>query len=352
MLAPVIQISPVTKIRRHRELPVPGKIIVRQGQKVEALDIIADAILAPEHLMLDIARSLNVSTEKADDLIQRAAGETINKDDLIAGPVGITQRVVRAPRSGRIVVAGDGLVLLQVNSTPYEVHAGMPGTVTDLIPDRGAVVEATGALIQGVWGNGQTEFGLMQTKLESPDDQLTTDHLDVSLRGSIILGGYCADPQVFQKADEIPLRGLILTSMDSALIPFAQKAPFPILILEGFGFHPLSAIGYNVLTTNNGREISLNAQALDHYKGIRPEIVIPLDVSREPEDVSLAVEDFAPGHSVRVVRAPHIGKTGTIETLSHEPFQFPSGVRAFGADIVLSDNEHATVPLVNLEKVA
>jgi len=352
MLAPVIQISPLAKIRRHRELPAPGKVVVRQGQKVEALDIIAETILAPEHIMLNIARSLNVTTEKADELIQRAAGETINKGDLIAGPVGLAKRVVRAPRSGRIVVAGDGLVLMQVNSTPYEVHAGMPGAVTDLIPDRGAVVEATGALVQGVWGNAQTEFGLMQVKMKSPDDQLTTDHLDVSQRGSIILGGYCGDGRVFQKAAEIPLRGLILTSMDSALIPFAQKAPFPILVLEGFGFHPLNAISYNVLVTNNGREISLNAEALDHYKGIRPEIVIPLGASREPEDSSLSVEDFAPGHKIHLVRAPHAGKTGTIASLFHEPIRFPSGIRALGADIILSNDQHVTVPLANLERVA
>jgi len=351
MLAPVIHYSPLTKIRRHRELPVPGKVLVRQGQKVEALDTIAETTLAPEHLMLNIARSLNVSIEKADDLIQRAASEMINKDDLIAGPYGLTQRVVRAPRSGRIVVAGDGLVLLQVNSPTYQIQAGMPGTVTDLIPDRGAVIEATGALIQGVWGNGHTEFGLMQVKLESPDDQLTRNELDVSLRGSIIVGGFCADPQVIQKAAEIPLRGLILTSMDSALVPIAQEAKFPILVFQGFGFHPLSAIGYNLVVSNNGREISLNASQLDHYHGIRPEIVIPLDASREPEDASLSIEDFSPGQNVRIVRAPHQGESGTIETIYSQTIQFPSGVRAPSAEIVLSDDKRATVPLVNLEKV-
>ncbi len=352
MLAPTIQISPLTKIRRHRELPVPGKVLVRQGQKVEALDTIAETILSPEHLMLDIASSLNVSTEKADDLIQRAAGESIQKDDLIAGPVGITQRVVRAPRSGNIVVAGDGLVLLQVDSTPYEVHAGMPGTVTDLIPDRGAVVEATGALIQGVWGNDQTEFGMMQVRLESPDDQISADSLDVSLRGAIVLCGYCADPHIFQKAADIPLRGLIFTSMDSSLVRLARKAQIPVLILEGFGFHPLSAIGYNLLISHNGREISLNGEARDHYSGTRPEIVIPLDASQAPEDASLTIEDFARGQSVRVVRAPHKGKSGTIETIYNKPVKFPSGVRVLGAEVVLSDDERATIPLVNLEKIA
>ena len=351
MLAPVVHITPLTKIRRHRELPFPGNIIVRQGQKVEARDVIAEAQLEPEHILLDIARSLHVSLEKADDLIQRAAGEFVTKDDLIAGPAGITQRVVRAPRSGRIVVAGDGQVLMEVNTPPYELHAGIPGTITDLIPDRGAVIETTGALVQGVWGNGRAEFGLMQTKLDSPDSHLTRDMLDVSLRGAIVLGGYCDDPQVLQKAAEIPLRGLIFVSMHTAMIPHAQKAQFPVLVLEGFGFHPLNAIGYNVLVTNNGREIALNAESVNHYKGIRPEIVIPLDAGNDLHDMSLAVEDFSPGQKVRIIKAPYTGKTGSITTLSQEPLKFPSGIRALGAYITLADDEQVKVPLANLEKV-
>ncbi len=351
MLAPIIQISPTTKIRRQRKLPIPGKVVVRQGQKVEARDVIAEAIIAPEHIMLNIARSLRVHQETADDLIQRTAGETINKDDLIAGPAGITQRVVRAPRSGRIVVAGDGLVLMQVDSKPFELIAGMPGTVTDLIPDQGAVIETNGALVQGIWGNGHTEFGLMQAKLAAPDERFTVDQLDVSLRGAIILAGYCADSEVLQKAADIPLRGLIFASMDSALIPLAEEMPYPLLVLEGFGYHPMSGIGYNVLTTNSGKEISLNAEQLDINKGLRPEIVIPLDVSREPDDAPSSIDEFDLGNTVRISRAPYTGKIGTIAALPRKSITFPSGIRANGAEVVLENDERTTVPLANLEKV-
>jgi hypothetical protein len=351
MLAPIVQISQNTIISRKRKLPTTGKVVVRQGQKVEARDIIAEAILAPEHTLLDISRNLNVSAEKADDLIQLSAGESVNKGDLIAGPAGITQRVVRAPQNGRIVLAGDGIVLMQVNSTPHEIRAGMPGTITNLIPERGAVIETYGALVQGVWGNGHAEFGLMQAKLASPDEHFLNEHLDVSLRGGILVAGYCADAQVLQKAAEIPLRGLIFASMDSALIPVALKMPYPILVLEGFGYHPMNAIGYNVLTSNSRKEISLNAAHLDLDQGIRPEVVIPLDVTNELEDTSQSVDDFALGNHVRIIRAPHVGKVGTIESLSPRAIIFPSGVRAVGAEVKLENGEHSTVPLANLEKI-
>ena len=51
-----------------------------------------------------------------------------------------------------------------------------------MIPDRGAVVETTGALIQGLWGNGRLDFGLMNVVVEEPDGILTSDQLDVRMR--------------------------------------------------------------------------------------------------------------------------------------------------------------------------
>ena len=113
----------------------------------------------------------------------------------------------------------------------------------------------------------------------------------------------------------------------------------------------MNAIGYNVLTTNSRKEISLNAEPLDLDRGIRPEIIIPLDVSGGSEDASQTIEDFAPGHKVRISRSPHMGRIGTIRSLSRTPAVFPSGIRAFGADVILENDERTTVPLANLERV-
>ncbi|RME06915.1 MAG: hypothetical protein D6803_05295, partial [Anaerolineae bacterium] len=290
MIAPVVRISPLTTIRRHRELPIAGEVVARKGQKVEAHHVVAEAYLQPRHLLLNIAHSLKVSPERADELIQRAAGELVAQGDLIAGPVGLMQRVVRAPKSGRIVVAGDGKVLLQLTTIPHELRAGMPGTVVSLIPERGVVIETTGALVQGVWGNGGADFGLLHSKLDKPDEQLTVAALDVSLRGAIVLGGYCADAAVFQRAADIPLRGLILTSMEAALIPAARKLSIPVVVLEGFGFHPLNTIGYNVLAGADGRQVALNAQRFDRFDGSRPEVIIPLESDMPPNEHGLEGE--------------------------------------------------------------
>ncbi len=350
MLAPVIHILPLTTIRREQMLPVPGKVIVRQGQKVAPRDVIAEADAAPEHLLLNIARGLGVSAEQADDLMQRVVGDDISQGDLIAGPVGLTRRVLRAPVSGQVVLAGDGQVLIKVDGNIFELRAGISGTVTQLLPSRGAVIETTGSLIQGVWGNSRTDFGLMQPKLASPDDKLTADQLDISLRGTIVLGGHCPDAATLQKASEIPLRGLVLASMPASLIPVAKKIPFPILVLEGFGVISMNLISYNLLSTHQNREISVSAASFNRYTGIRPEVIIPLPASREL-DLPLETEDFAAGQKVRIVRDPYHAYTGAIKTLLAGLTEFPSGLRTQAAIVQLDDGESVNIPLANLEVI-
>jgi hypothetical protein len=350
MLAPAINILPLTTIRKERLLPVPGRVVIRQGQKVAPNDVIAEANLNPEHLVLNVARGLGVSIEQASRLIQRSVGDEINEGDLIAGPVGLARRVVRAPASGEVVLVGGGKLLLRVDTPPYELRAGIGGIITQLIPELGAIIETTGALAQGVWGNGKADFGLLQVKMSTADDKLVPDQLDVSLRGTVVLGGYVGDPNIFRKASEIPLRGLVLTSMSSALIPLVENLDLPVLILEGFGKIPMNVLSYNLLTTHQNREVMINAEPFNRFTGVRPEVIIPLPTSRGTSP-PLVIEDFSVGKKVRVVRAPYMAKTGTIGTLFSELIEFPSGVRTHAAQVNLENGESVKIPLVNLEVV-
>jgi hypothetical protein len=348
MLASIVHVLPLTTIRRERAMPISGRLLVRQGQKVAPRDIIAEATLAPEHLLLNVSRSLGVSTKQAQSFIQREVGDEVAEGDLIAGPVGLTRRVLRAPVSGRISIIRKGKILLEVETVPHELQSGMTGVVTDLISDRGAVIETVGALIQGVWGNGEMDFGLMQNMLQAPDGKLTSDQLDVSLRGTIILGGYCDEPKALHNAADIPVKGLILSSISATLIPLAEKMPYPIVVLRGFGFRPFDSVSYNLLTTNQNREISINAVSFDHFSGTRPEIVIPLSSSNDPNH-PLETEDYEAGQNVRLMRSTDQNSIGTIEYILDTPAELPSGLRAVSAKINLENGETAIVPLANLE---
>jgi len=345
MLAPVTHILPVTTIQRERLLPIPGTVIARRGQKVSPTDVIAEANLSPEHILLDVARGLGLPPAKADKHIQRRVGEEVSENDIIAGPASLG-RVVRTPRPGKVVVASGGQVLIEVASRPLELIAGISGVIIELVADRGAVIATTGALIQGVWGNGRIDFGLLNVGIKDPDDLISADQLDVSLRGSVFLGGYCRDEAVFAAAADLPLRGLILPSMEASLIPAAMKMRYPILLTEGFGRIAMNSAAFKLLTTNEQREATVSAEFMERMKGIRPEIIIPLPASG---DLPVETETFTNGQQVRILRAPHRGQIGTLTNIYPGLTSLPNGVRTHAGDVHLESGETILLPLANLE---
>ena len=350
MLAPVLHILPLTTIVRERVLPVAGKVNMHVNQRVNPTDVVAEATFAREHVLLDVARAFGISANAADKLIKVNEGDKLAQGALVAEKPGLLPLTVKTPRAGRVMVAGSGQVLMEVGDTRIELRAGLPGVVTQVIPEKGVVIRTAGALIQGVWGNGRIDNGLMVSLLEKPDDVLQAGRLDVSLRGSVILAGQVRDLDTLKAAAELPVRGLILSSLPSALLQSAYQMKFPILVTEGFGSLPMNAAAFKLLTTNNKREATVNAEHFDRYVGNRPEVIIPLPISSEPEEPT-DLRPFEIGLPVRVKRPPYAGMVGTILNLPSGLSLLPSGLRAPSADVRLENGETGLVPLVNLEVV-
>ena len=159
--------------------------------------------------------------------IQVKAGQTIPRGQVIAQRIGLIPQILRAPAPGRVILVGSGRVLLEAGEGTFELRSGIPGTVTRQIPERGVEITFCGAQIQGVWGNGRMGLGLMLPVAETPDEVLSVDRLDVSLRGAVLLAGHCNDPAALQAAGELPVRGIILASLSPALIPVAVQMGTP-----------------------------------------------------------------------------------------------------------------------------
>lgn len=350
MLAPVLHVLPLATITRERTLPVAGKVNVHVNQRVNPTDVIAEASFAREHVLLDVARTFGVSPNAADKMIKVKEGDRLMQGTLVAESGGLIPRSIKAPRAGRVMIAGSGQVLMEVGDSRIELRAGLPGVVTQVLPEKGVVIRTAGALIQGVWGNGRIDNGLMVNLLEKPDDVLNPERLDVSLRGSVILGGHVRDQETLRAAAELPVRGLILSSLLSPLIVQAYQMRYPIIVTDGFGAMPMNSAAFKLLTTNNKREATVNAEHFDRYSGSRPEVIIPLPVSSEPPEPN-SFETFAVGQTVRLRRPPGAGMIGAISSLPAGLSTLPSGLRAPAAEVRLENGETMLVPLVNLEVV-
>ncbi len=347
MQSTVTHILPLAKIHRSRMLPIPGTVLVRAGQDVVATDLIAQANLEPEHMLLDIANGLGISPEKANAYILREIGDKVDQDGIVAQSKG-GGRVVRAPKAGKVVAISGGTLLLQTESEPYKLFAGMTGTVREVKADFGAEIETSGAWIQGVWGNDRVASGKLTVLANRSDHIFEFEEINADQLGTVLFAGYCSDQLVLDTCATHQVAGLILGSMATQLIPIALEMPYPIIVIEGFGLLDLNNTAYKLLSTSAGREVSINSMPNNPFNGERPEITIPLESSGNPP-TPLDMQLLEPGIQVRVLRSPYIGKVGIINSLLPGVTQFPSGLRTSGAEIALGNNEKVVVPLANIE---
>lgn len=349
MWAHRLSILPVTSIIRKRTLPIPGTVLVKLNQRVTATEVIAEAIIPRSHLYFNVARSLGLSPLAAAKATRVRTGEQVAQNAVLAESSGLFSRQIRTPKAGRVILASDGEILIEVESTTLPLLAGLPGVVTQVIPSLGAIIQTNGALIQGVFGNGRVDTGLLINLMEREGDVIEASRLDLSFRGAILLAGQCRDAQVLRNAAEIPVRGLILSSLPPNLIPLALQMKYPILVTDGLWPTPMNPLAFKLLSSHARREITLNAQFYNRRQGIRPEIVIPLPVSPEAKEDEVQV--FAPGQMVYVLRAPYTGQIGQLVNLLPEPVNFPGGISASAAEVRLENGEQVLVPLANMQIV-
>jgi hypothetical protein len=243
------------------------------------------------------------------------------------------------------------MVLLELEGEYTELKAGYSGVVADIIGDQGVLIDVVGSLIQGVWGNGKINYGLLSLLAHAPDDVVTPGIIDVSMRGSVVVAAYCEDEKVLLTGDDLPLRGMILASMDSALIPVALNVSYPIVIVEGFGKLPMNQDAYDILNSASRREASLIAEPWDRITNTRPEVVIALPDGVRPETLTESVP-FIVGQTVRVVSPPYKSLVGTLTTLQPGLSVLPSGLRAQTAGVrLLNGGDIVQVPLANIEVI-
>lgn len=345
--AAVTHILPLTSIRRTRLLPVKGKVHVHPDQKVNAGDVIASCIHGKEHLMLDLRRVLNIHNPgQLETALQFKTGDRVKKDDVIAESRGLFRRVVRTPVDGQIVSTNAGQVLIQVEEHPVEILAGIAGTVVEIIPERGVVLETNGSLVQGVWGNGKTNQGMLLLPNAPVNEEINHQSLDVSMRGAVILGGWCRDAEIFKIGSDLQLRGLILGSMASDLTPTANQVDFPVILVDGFGAAPMNGRAFRIFESNQQQTACLQALPWNRYTGERPEVVIPLPSIGEPE---VEFGEIKAGALVRVVNIPLNGKVGTVVDLPSTFLTLPNGLSTQAATVRMENNDLVSIPLANLD---
>lgn len=348
VILPIAHVIPSAIIRRERRLPVPGNISVRVGKRVKASDVVAEAEVGSRYAFVDISHGLGIPLDRVPEVLVRDEGDRVDAGDVIAGPVGLARRTVRAPAGGRIVQIDGGRALIQLPGKRIQLVAGFSGAVAASDGSQQVTIETQGALVQGIWGNGRQGFGAMNLVGDGPGGRLETDLLDINLRAAVLVAGFCDHPAPLHQATELKARGLIVGGLSADLIPVVRRLPYPVIVVAGFGQIPLDRGTFDLLSENIGKEAAIDARPHQPYSRHRPEVVVHDPVGLEAE-IPQEIIPLRPGVAVRALRKPHTGRVGLVRELQPYGTVFPSGIISRCAKVDLQGIGVREIPLVNLE---
>ena len=342
----VTTIRPLTRIRQERLLPQAGEIVVRRGQQVTPVQVVARASQQRGYTIIAAADLLGVAPEDVADYLLVEEGAAVQRQKpLLRKPGLLRQRRLTSPVNGVLHQVRSGRLILQQTPDLLEVRAMMHGVVAGFIANRGVMIETRGTLIQGSWSSGREGFGALRMVAEAADEPLRGAHIDVDARGAILVAGRIARGDVLEEAEENSVRGVVAGSAPATLMEAMRHVRFPVVLTEGFGRESMAGPIFDLLGQSEGRDASL----FDGRSG-RPEIVIPLPAPQE-EELPVRPEPLTVGGRVRVLRAPHAGEVGEVVAVHNRSQNTTIGLRAAGADVALPDGKVVFIPFANLDLI-
>lgn len=370
---PALAVLRRTKVRKLRELPISGQVLVSVGQRVEAKTPVLSAELPGELTVLRAPEIMGFEPEEVIKELLISKSSQVERGDLlceIKTCFGLISSRLFSPVSGTVEFINEtnGHIGVRACSLPLIVDAYVDGEVLEVEPGKRVIVEAVGALIQGIFGVGGERRGRLFV-LDIPRDQVVGPELIKSLSSKIssavLVGGASFSLEALELAGELGVSAVVTGSIDAEVlakyvgyeigvsITGDEDVPCTLIVTEGFGNLPLSERVFELASELNARDASVNGATQVRAGAMRPEIIVP----ETEEQVGLEIVDSeAPrsleiGSQVRVVRVPYFGRLGTVTELPSEPQLIPSGARVRVLVLRLDNGELAVIPRANVEIV-
>jgi hypothetical protein len=367
---PGLRVTAHARVRRERRLPLRGEVLVRQGDHVDPETVVARTELPGNVQTMNIAARLSVDPAKVPEALVKPVGATVAKGEVVATSrslFGLVTNRALAPSDGTIESVSHitGQLILREPPIPVEVHAYVRGTVAEVLPGEGVVVETAGAFLQGIFGVGGETFGPLRVAVRGPGEVLRVEDLKAEHRGAIVVGGAYVSHAALMRARELGVAGVVVGGFDDhdlrlllgrdlgVAITGSEELGFTLVLTEGFGHIAMAGRTWQLLTGLEGRLASVSGATQIRAGVMRPEVLVPGD-----RDETAAIEDdpgsgLEVGQLVRVIREPWFGRIGRVVELPAElqPLDTEALVRvlvvAFG-----DDTTPAVVPRANVERIA
>lgn len=362
---PGLKVKRAMKVDKLRRLPILGEVFPKVGDKVNYDDIVAKTEISGDPEIVKASMLLGMEPEDLTRFMKKELGDTVEKGEQIAfysALFGLIKKSVVSPIDGTVESISDitGQVIIRGSPIPVEVDAYIPGTVAEVMPREGAVIETNAAFIQGIFGIGGEVHGEIHVVVEDNTQEVDADMIKPEYKGKVLIGGSLVTMDALKKAADVGVSAIVsggirhydLTTFTGEEIGVAitgqEEVGITLIITEGFGKMIMSQRTFDLLKEFEGYLACVNGATQIRAGVLRPEIIIPHEehVKAETEELS---QGMVPGTSIRIIRQPYFGAIGKVHSLPVELQQLESESKVRVVNIELENGEVVMVPRANVE---
>ncbi len=364
---PGLKVLAYTVVEKQRRLPLPGQVLVKEGDKVSAEDVVAKTSLPGSVQTANIAGLLGILPEEIEESMLKKVGDEVRKDEIIAqskGFFGLFKSTVKSPITGKIesISKITGQVILREPPIPVQVIAYIDGEISKVFPNEGVMVTTRGSFVQGIFGIGGETIGELAIAVDTPETVLTEKDINDSYKHKIIIGGSMVTYETLIKARDIQAKGVIVGGIEDqdlkkfmgydigVAITGSENVGLTIIATEGFGKLRMADRTFNLLKSLVGKKASINGATQIRAGVMRPEVIVPLEHAPEKKIAHIATgSGLETGMAVRIIREPYFGMIGKVVDLpvALETIETESKVRVL--EVELENKQRVKLPRANVE---
>lgn len=362
---PGLKIKKFISLRKIRELPIPGKVHVKEGDIVDYDTIVAEMEMLGEPHMVKINLLLRVDAKDVGKQMLKKVGDEVKEGEVIAQYIalfGLIKRYVMSPIDGILESVGaSGWVTIRAPPVFVNLKAYIPGKVVEVIQEKGVVIETNATFIQGIFGIGGETHGTLRILVDAPEDVLTAEMITSKEKGSVIVGGSYITLEAIRKAVEEGVAGIVVGGFDGddltkflgyemgIAITGEEEIGLTLVITEGFGRINISPHTFDLLKQFDGREACINGETQIRAGVIRPEIIIPHGQWKYKSVDEELSSGMKPGTPIRIIRHPYFGLLGKVSSLPVELMVTETESKMRVLEVELDNGRIVIVPRANVE---
>ncbi|MGQ9664573.1 MAG: hypothetical protein ACUVUH_04470 [bacterium] len=364
---PGLKVLAYTVVEKYRRLPLPGEVLVKEGEKVQAEQVVAKTFLPGSVQTSNIAGLLGILPEEIEEAMLKKVGDDVQKNEIIAqskGLFGLFKSTVKSPITGKIesISKITGQVILREPPVPVQVIAYIDGEISKVFPNEGVLNKTEGSFIQGIFGIGGETIGELALGTDNPGAVLTDQDINESYKNKIIIGGAMVTYDALLKARNIGAKGLITGGIEDqdlkkfmgydigVAITGSENVGLTIIATEGFGKLRMADRTFGLLKSLVGKRASINGATQIRAGVMRPEVIVPLDKAPDKKLTHISTgSGLDINMAVRIIREPYFGMIGKVVSLpvALEEIDTESKVRVL--EVELEGKKRVKLPRANVE---